>query len=168
MRTAASQISATLALLVKALHPGVLDAGTPLQVQQTRAPQSGVRVEETSSARKRFAMETPPRVPADFEEKKGAGKPAGMQSNFKFHRRRCECIATFSKYLAAAQTVFARKFAVQLSSPPESEERMVKTQFLWDNGGVESFCVCICSCFFSWHRRRRATCCVGLNLQIKI
>ena len=63
---AVSQISATLALLVKALLPGILEAGTLLQVQQTRTPRSGVRVVE------RFALETPPRLSADSEEEKKA------------------------------------------------------------------------------------------------
>ena len=73
MRTAVSQISGTLALLVEALLPGILEAGTQLQVQLTRATRSGVRVEETSSfggATECFAMETPPRLPADSEEQK--------------------------------------------------------------------------------------------------
>ena len=65
MRTAVSQISATLALLVKALPPGMLEAGTPSQLQQTRAPQSGARVEGTSSAIERFALATSPKLPAD-------------------------------------------------------------------------------------------------------
>ena len=73
VRTAVSPISAALALLAKALHPGILEAGTQLQLQQPRTPESGVRVEETSSfgsAFERFALETPPRLPADSEEEK--------------------------------------------------------------------------------------------------
>ena len=62
VRTTISQISATLALLVKALSPDMLEAGTQVQLQQIRAPQSGVRVEESfGSAKERFALETPPR-----------------------------------------------------------------------------------------------------------
>ena len=73
MRTAVSQISAILALLVKALHPGILEAGTQFQLQQPQTPQAGVRVEETSSFGgpfQRFVLETPPRLTADSEEEK--------------------------------------------------------------------------------------------------
>ena len=60
VRTAVSQIAATLALLVKALLPGILESGTLLQLQRYRTPQSGARVEETSSIGgpvERFALD---------------------------------------------------------------------------------------------------------------
>ena len=72
MRTAVSQICATLALLVKALLPGILESGTQFQLQP-QAPQAGVRVEETSSVggpKERFALETPPRLTADSDKEK--------------------------------------------------------------------------------------------------
>ena len=48
VRTAVSQISPTLALLVQALPPGILETGIHFQLQQTRTPPQEVRSEDTS------------------------------------------------------------------------------------------------------------------------
>ena len=49
MRTAISQISDTLALLLKTLPPAAVEVGTTVKMPQTLALQTGVRVEETAS-----------------------------------------------------------------------------------------------------------------------
>ena len=49
MRTAISQISDTLALLLKTLLPVAVEVGTTVKMPQTLALQTGVRVEETAS-----------------------------------------------------------------------------------------------------------------------
>ena len=49
MRTAISQISDTLALLLKTLHPVAVEVNTTVKLPQTLALQTGVRVQETAS-----------------------------------------------------------------------------------------------------------------------
>ena len=49
MRTAISQISDTLALLLKTFHPVAVEVGTTVKMPQTLALQTGVHVEETAS-----------------------------------------------------------------------------------------------------------------------
>ena len=108
VRTVVSQISATLALLVKALAPGILEAGTQFQSQRSQTPQWGVIVEETPCFRgptERFALETPPKLRADSEEEKGAGERARKQSSGKFRERSCECIATFGVHRSGTNRI---------------------------------------------------------------
>ena len=59
MRTAISQISDTLALLLKTLLPVAVEVGTTVKLPQTLVQQTGVRVEETASCE----GPTEPRVP---------------------------------------------------------------------------------------------------------
>ena len=80
---------------------------------------SGVHVEK-------LPAENSTQAPGGFRGRdKDAGKQTGKQScrNFSTRLRRYDCITTFSKCIRSGQSVLARKYAVQESAPPKSQER---------------------------------------------
>ena len=122
MRTAISQISDTLALLLKTLPPVAVEVGTTVKMPQTLALQTGARVEETASCEGLTESRVPATPKAASDGSRGGARSSWYNSSWKLCRRCYECTEPFSQHIRTAQTVLANKYAEHWCSLPESKE----------------------------------------------
>ena len=116
MRTAISQISDTLALLLKTLPPVAVEVGTTVKMPQTLALHTGVKLREPD----RVSCPCNSKAPSDGS--RGVARSSWYNSRWKFCRRCYECTEPFSQHIRTAQTVLANKYAEHWCSLPESKE----------------------------------------------
>ena len=110
MRTAISQISDILALLLKNFSTCCCGSWYDGENAQTLALQTGARVEETASSK------------AASDGSRGRARSSWYDSSWKLCRRCYECTEPFSQHIRTAQTVLANKYAELWCSLPESKE----------------------------------------------